>query len=147
MDKFSPQKRSEIMSRIAGRDTLPERYVRKQFWGNGLRYARADYRLPGSPDLVLPGLRIAIFVHGCFWHGHNCRRAKLPATNRAFWRTKIGSNKRRDVRTLKNLRSRGWHCFQIWQCRLKTDTKRAIVKSLGLRQEEGKRYMRTALTK
>ena len=133
MDKFIRAKRSEIMARISSANTKPERYARSRFWASGLRYARTKQGLPGSPDLVFPSLQVAVFVHGCFWHGHHCSRAELPSSNRAFWRAKIQKNRRRDAKAVGQLRTMGWHCFQIWQCRLKRDTTRAISRTLFIR--------------
>ena len=100
MDIVSKAKRSEIMSRIRGKNTLPELTVRKYLYSLGYRYRIHDTRLPGKPDIVLPRKRIAIEVRGCFWHGHRCRLASIPKTNRSFWIKKINGNKIRD----KNIR-------------------------------------------
>lgn len=135
MDHLSPTKRSQVMSRIRSRDTKPEQFVRQRFWSQGFRYARSSYRLPGTPDLLLPRYKVAIFVHGCFWHAHNCPRGKLPATNRQFWRMKLAGNKKRDERILRQLRHLGWHCFQIWQCRLSADTRRVITLVQAIREK------------
>lgn len=133
LDKFSKEKRSAIMASIGSSDTAQERYVKRALWAAGFRYARSCHSLPGSPDVVLPSLKAVVFVHGCFWHGHLCSRGKLPASNHAFWETKIAGNLRRDRRVLGTLRRSGWHCFQIWQCRLRVDTDRVIRRLLELR--------------
>ena len=133
MDHLSSAQRSRVMSRIRSRDTKPERFVRRRFWSQGFRYARSPYHLPGTPDLLLPRYKVAIFVHGCFWHAHNCPRGRLPATNREFWRAKLLGNRRRDQRAMRQLRRLGWHCFQIWQCRLKADTQRVLTLVQGIR--------------
>lgn len=116
-DVFSKKKRSQIMSRIAGRNTSPEKalcLVLKRF---GYRPQRHRKDLPGSPDFVLKRENVVIFMNGCFWHGHkNCRRASLPATNRAFWREKISNNKRRDERQRRQLRRKGWKVLTFWTC-------------------------------
>jgi len=86
----------------------------------GVKYRRNDRTLPGQPDFSVKSAKLAIFVNGCFWHGHlKCPRAKLPGTNVSFWESKIGLNKRRDRNTAKKLRRMGWHVMTIWQCRLR----------------------------
>ena len=133
MDRLSPAHRSLIMSRIRSRDTRPEQFVRRRIWSQGFRYARSPRDLPGTPDLILPHYKVAIFVHGCFWHAHNCPRGRPPSTNLEFWRVKLAANKRRDRRVMRQLRSLGWRCFQIWQCRLQVDTQRVISRLKSIR--------------
>ena len=116
------------MSLIRSRDTKPERYAKAVLWANGFRFARKSYGLPGKPDIIFPKYRTVVFVHGCFWHGHQCRRGHLPATNVEFWCNKIEANKKRDLRVIRALRRLGWHCFQVWQCRLPTDVNRVIAR-------------------
>ena len=119
-DVFSKAKRSEIMSRVRNRRTAPENQVAGLLREIGVRYRRNVGSLPGEPDFAVHAAHAAIFVHGCFWHGHtNCKRAKLPATNRRFWREKIDTNKRRDRRVARLLRKQGWQVLTIWQCRLR----------------------------
>jgi DNA mismatch endonuclease (patch repair protein) len=97
-DVFSPEKRSAVMASIRSKDTGPQLLVRRLLHGMGYRFRLHRRDLPGTPDLVLPGRRKAIFVHGCFWHGHEgCRLATSPATRREFWEAKISANRRRDV--------------------------------------------------
>lgn len=117
-DKYSPRKRSEIMSHISSKDTVPESLVRKYLFSEGFRYRKYVGNLPGSPDVVLSKYKTVIFVHGCFWHGHTCPRGKLPATNKDFWREKINRNKQRDRRNLNELKNAGWHVLVIWQCEI-----------------------------
>ena len=126
MDVFTPEKRSEVMSRIRSRNTKPELLVKAVLWGNGFRYARTGYQLPGSPDVVLPKYRSVIFVHGCFWHGHACKYGRVPKSNCEYWVPKIKKNKARDARALRNLRAMGWHCYQIWECHLLADLNRVM---------------------
>jgi DNA mismatch endonuclease (patch repair protein) len=133
MDRLSPDQRSLVMSHIRNRDTKPERFVRRRIWSEGFRYARLQRKLPGTPDLVLPRYGVVVFVHGCFWHAHDCPRGRLPATNRKFWRTKLAENRKRDRRVMRQLRSLGWRCFQIWQCRLQADTQRVITQLKAIR--------------
>ena len=116
MDIISPDKRSALMSRIRSKNTGPEMIVRRLLHGLGYRYVLHDPRLPGKPDLVFPGKRKAIQVHGCFWHGHDCSRGFQPKTNHDFWAAKIASNKARDGKTLAALESTGWSVFIVWEC-------------------------------
>jgi len=97
MDKFSPKKRSEIMSKITGKETKPEILVRKYLFAKGFRYRKNVKTLPGKPDIVLPKYKTVVFINGCFWHGHkNCKKANLPTTNFNFWKEKIDKNIIRD---------------------------------------------------
>lgn len=119
MDIFDPQKRSEVMARVRGKDTKPELLVRRHLHAAGLRYVLHDKRMPGTPDLVFPS-RMVIFVHGCFWHGHEgCRRAKIPATRADFWHAKIEGNKARDKRLVAELEALGWSVRTVWQCSIR----------------------------
>lgn len=133
MDRLSHDQRSLLMSRIRNRDTKPELFVRRRIWSEGFRYARSRRNLPGTPDLVLPRYGVVVFVHGCFWHAHDCPRGRLPATNRKFWRAKLAENRKRDRRVMRQLRRLGWRCFQIWQCRLQVDTQRVITRLKAIR--------------
>ena len=118
-DVFSPEKRSQVMARVKGRDTAPERIVRKLLWDAGYRY-RLHGKLPGRPDLVFAGRRVAVFVHGCFWHGHDCARgAREPKANAEYWRGKIGRNRARDARVAAELSAMGWTPVTVWECELK----------------------------
>ena len=118
-DIYSKQKRSDIMSRISGKETKPEILVRKFLFANGFRYRKNVKDLPGKPDIVLPKYKTVIFIHGCFWHGHTCKRGILPETNIEFWKTKIGGNIERDKRDITELEKRGWNIIVIWQCEIK----------------------------
>lgn len=123
MDVFTPEKRSEVMSRIRGCDTKPELALRSLLHLAGYRFTVSGPKnrcLPGRPDLVLPKYRTVIFVHGCFWHGHeNCPAFRLPKSRRAWWRDKIEGNQARDLRNETALRLLGWHVVTIWECALK----------------------------
>lgn len=113
-------KRSYNMSRIRGRDTKPELAVRSLIHGLGYRYRLHDASLPGKPDLVFPGRRKVIFVHGCFWHRHRkCANAVMPATNTEFWSKKLLGNVERDRRNGARLRSLGWKVLVIWECEVR----------------------------
>ncbi|BAV92113.1 DNA mismatch repair endonuclease [Candidatus Desulfovibrio trichonymphae] len=126
MDKISRETRSRNMANIKGKNTKPEKLVRSVLHGMGFRFRLHVKKLPGSPDIVLPRYKSLIFVHGCFWHGHEgCKRATIPTTRADFWRTKISSNKERDAQNLADLAKLGYRCLIIWQCEMK-DT--AILK-------------------
>lgn len=127
MDVHSPKTRSFNMSRIKGKDTKPERILRKWIWENGFRYRLHYKKLPGKPDIVFPGRRKVIFVHGCFWHKHNCRYFKWPATNTEFWRGKIEGNVERDLNNCKKLESLGWQYLVLWECMINNKGKDDIV--------------------
>ena len=120
-DVFTPEKRSSVMRRVKGRDTGPEKAVRRLLTALGARYRLHRKDLPGKPDIVMPGRRLALFVHGCFWHGHDhCPHFRLPKTRRDWWRNKIEGNKARDLLNETALRDAGWHVVTIWECALKT---------------------------
>ena len=101
-------------------------------FGRGFRYRLNYPRLPGHPDIVLRKYRTAIFVNGCFWHGHdNCKYYRLPKTNVDFWRKKVERNKKRDIEEQRQLASMGWHCITIWECQLKPKIRRQTLESLA----------------
>jgi len=109
------------MRRVGSKDTGPERAVRRLLTSLGLRYRLQRKDLPGAPDIVLPGRKLALFVHGCFWHGHACKRgARAPKTNADYWRAKIARNVVRDAASLTALAELGWRAEVIWECDLKT---------------------------
>ena len=109
------------MRRVGSKDTGPERAVRRLLTSLRLRYRLHRKDLPGAPDIVLPGRRLALFVHGCFWHGHDCKRgARAPKTNADYWRAKIARNVARDAASLAALADLGWRAEVIWECELKT---------------------------
>lgn len=110
------------MARVRNKDTAPELRVRKVLHRAGYRFRVHRKDLPGTPDIVLPRHKLAIFVHGCFWHGHqNCRRARLPETRAAFWQEKITRNKARDARVQALLADLGYRVLTIWGCEVKDD--------------------------
>jgi DNA mismatch endonuclease (patch repair protein) len=120
VDVVSKEKRSQMMAGIKGRDTRPEMIVRKLLFAHGFRYRLHRKDLPGCPDLVLTGHKLAIFVHGCFWHQHaNCDLAKLPATNEEFWRKKLGRNVRRDRQVVEELKASGWRVLVVHECAIR----------------------------
>ncbi len=116
-DVFSQRKRNEIMSRVRGKNTKPERVVRSILHRMGYRFRLNVADLPGKPDIVLPRHKKVVLVNGCFWHGHkNCRKAQIPATNTAFWSKKIQGNIERDRRVRRLLRKEGWQVLTLWEC-------------------------------
>ncbi len=115
--------RSRMMRGIRGADTKPELLIRKGLHANGFRYRLHVRSLPGSPDIVLPRFRAAIFVHGCFWHGHDCHLFRWPSTHENFWREKIGRNRIVDTLAGVALSEAGWRCGIIWECALKGRTR------------------------
>jgi DNA mismatch endonuclease (patch repair protein) len=116
------------MSRIKGRDTKPELLFRKALHARGYRYRLHDKRLPGTPDLVLTAQRCAIFIHGCYWHGHeNCRYFRLPKSNTAFWQEKIGGNIARDQRNIAQLLEAGWRVLVVWECAIRSEALRQVT--------------------
>lgn len=104
------------MSRIRGTDTKIEQAIRKGLHILGLRYRLGGAGLPGKPDLVFPRYRTVVFVHGCFWHGHDCHLFRLPKTRTEFWRQKIEGNRERDARVIRNLEAAGWRVLVVWEC-------------------------------
>lgn len=119
-DVFTPEKRSAVMRRVKGRDTGPERLVRAALRAAGIGYRLGGQGLPGRPDLVMKGRRVVVFVHGCFWHGHDCPRgARQPKANADYWRAKIERNRARDPVNAARLAGDGWAVVTVWECALK----------------------------
>lgn len=112
--------RSAIMRAVKSRDTKPEMIIRRLLHGLGYRYRLHLPNLPGKPDLAFPGRRKIVFMHGCFWHGHDCARgARVPKDNRDYWTAKIGRNRARDAKDRDRLRDMGWAIFTVWECEIK----------------------------
>ena len=112
------------MARVRSKNTKPEMLVRRALHRAGLRYRLHDRRLPGSPDLVFPAKRVALFVHGCFWHRHDdpsCKLARLPKSRNEFWTPKLEGNRLRDLRHVAELEAAGWKVLVIWECELRFD--------------------------
>lgn len=122
VDSLSPEQRSAQMSRIRGSNTKLEVLVRKGLHARGLRYRLGGAKLPGRPDIVLPKYRTVVFVHGCFWHGHDCPLYRLPKTRPEFWADKIGKNRVRDRRVTAELEGMGWRVMTVWECSLRGKT-------------------------
>ena len=130
-DFLDRRTRSALMSRVRGRDTLPERRVRKAVWAAGFRYRLNVRGLPGAPDLVFRRYRTVALVQGCFWHSHHCRKGqRRPASNREFWDRKLDGNVARDAANYARLRALGWKIFLIWECDLPRGTE-ALLAHLG----------------
>jgi DNA mismatch endonuclease (patch repair protein) len=120
--QVSGEIRSRMMSGIRGKNTKPELTVRKGLFARGLRYELHRKDLPGKPDLAIKGYKTAIFVHGCFWHQHECALFKWPKSNVEFWRAKIEGNRTRDARNTALLLQLGWRVLIIWECSIKKQT-------------------------
>jgi DNA mismatch endonuclease (patch repair protein) len=122
VEKIAPATRSRMMASIRGKDTAPERAVRRMLHTLGFRFRIHRRDLPGNPDIVLPRHRLAILVHGCFWHRHpGCRFTTSPKTNAPFWQTKFKNNVRRDIEALGQLNEAGWRTLVVWECSVKAD--------------------------
>lgn len=126
IDVVDKQTRSRMMSGIKGKNTRPELVVREALFKRGFRFKLHDRNLPGKPDLVLPKYNAVIFIHGCFWHRHNCHLFKWPSTRPQFWKTKINRNVEVDKRNYNQLKREGWWVLTIWECALKGRTKRSL---------------------
>lgn len=119
-DVFTREKRSAVMARVRGKDTKPELAVRAILRTAGIGYRLGGQGLPGRPDIVMKGRRIAVFVHGCFWHGHDCPRgARRPRANADYWISKIGRNRTRDAASAAALAANGWRVITVWECAMK----------------------------
>lgn len=130
-DIFTKEKRSEVMSLIRGKDTKPEIVFRKALFNEGYRYRLHDRSIDGKPDLVLPRHGAVIFIHGCFWHGHEgCRLYRLPSSNASFWEDKVSKNRVRDAKVENILSQQGWRILKIWECSLRR--KEDIVESVRI---------------
>lgn len=121
-DNHTKEQRSYNMSRIRSKNNAPEEKVRKFLFSKGFRYRKNDKKLPGYPDIVLPKYKTVIFVNGCFWHKHNCKRFVWPASNEEYWKKKILRNVERDEANAKALKELGWKVLVVWECELKKAT-------------------------
>ncbi|MEI7714193.1 MAG: DNA mismatch endonuclease Vsr [Rhodospirillales bacterium] len=115
-DNRTPESRSALMARIGGKNTAPEMIVRRLLHGLGYRFRLHRKDLPGTPDIVLPGRRTTIFVHGCFWHAHGCKIGQAPKSRLEYWLPKLQENQRRDAVKQASLEALGWRVLTIWQC-------------------------------
>jgi DNA mismatch endonuclease (patch repair protein) len=124
MDTLTPAERSARMARVKGKGSSAEMTVRRLVHRMGYRYRLHGAKLPGRPDLVFPGRKKAIFVHGCFWHRHpdpDCKLARLPKSRQDFWIPKLEGNRARDLRQLEELEALGWSALILWECELKNE--------------------------
>ena len=122
---MTAEERHRCMAAIKGKDTKPEMTVRRYLFSRGLRYRVNVKKLPGSPDIVLKKYGVAVFIDGCFWHGHkDCKYYKLPSTNMDFWKAKISRNIARDYVNNVDLELAGWRVIRIWECEIKTKSRR-----------------------
>lgn len=133
MDIVSPETRSRMMRRIQGKNTGPEMAVRSAAHRLGLRFRLHVKDLPGRPDLVFPRYRTVVFVHGCFWHRHDCSLAATPKTHMEFWQKKFDENVERDARNRRQLQKSGWRVLEIWEC----ETRDSVTLNLRLSQAFG----------
>jgi DNA mismatch endonuclease, patch repair protein len=124
VDVHNREQRSANMRAVRHKDTNPEIQIRRLLFAQGFRFRLHVKSLPGSPDIVLPKHHVAIFVHGCFWHGHDCHLFRVPATRSEFWMNKIQANRDRDYRDEARLLCAGWRVLTIWECALKGKRKR-----------------------
>lgn len=132
-DNRTPESRSALMSRIGGKNTAPEMTVRRLLYSLGYRYRLHRRDLPGTPDIVFPSRRKAIFVNGCFWHAHGCRIGQPPKSRRRYWKAKFERNRARDRENIADLRNLGWRVLTVWQCQEKAQNSlaRRLVSFLG----------------
>lgn len=136
-DTVSQERRSEIMSHIKSQNTSIEILVRQQLFALGLRY-RINYKpLPGKPDIVFTKKKVAIFIHGCFWHGHDigCRYSHVPQSRAEYWSAKISRTKERDMSHINNLTSNGWRVLTIWECEIRKDLQGVIARIVDFLNE------------
>ena len=130
VDRVSPEKRSEIMSKIRSKNTQPEMIVRKWLHAHGYRFRLHRKDLPGTPDIILPKYKTVIFVHGCFWHGHKgCKKASFPKTRTEWWKSKIQNNVNRDNWTTDVLKQKGWNVITIWECQVQDRSYQNIIEA------------------
>lgn len=124
-DVMTPEQRSRCMAAVKGKDTKPEMIVRKYLFSRGMRFRVQVRKLPGNPDIVLPKYKTAIFVNGCFWHGHEgCKYFRLPKSNIEFWKEKIERNIERDRESMQALLDLGWKIIRVWECELRNKANR-----------------------
>lgn len=131
-DRFTGSERSAVMRAVKSRDTKPEMVVRRAAHALGYRFRLHRKDLPGSPDLAFPSRKKVIFVHGCFWHGHDCARgARAPKTNAEYWQAKIGRNVERDEQVLQKLAGLRWEVHVVWECELRdTDRLKRLLREI-----------------
>jgi DNA mismatch endonuclease Vsr len=129
-DIFDPEKRSSIMRSVKNKNTLPELIICSLLRDIGIGYEREKRLLNCRPDIIISDMKKVIFIHGCFWHGHNCTRGHLPATNMLFWENKIAKNRERDLRNYRELNDAGWEHLVIWGCELKKKNLNVLINKI-----------------
>jgi DNA mismatch endonuclease (patch repair protein) len=144
-ERIPPAVRSQMMAAVRNKNTAPERAVRAALFSAGYRYRLHRKDLPGSPDIVLPRYRTAVFVHGCFWHGHHCPRGRRPTSNVDFWNAKLDRNIARD-RERSALKALGWHVVTIWQCAINEGIS-DLLNDLATRRHECRRISASEFTR
>lgn len=145
-DTFTKEKRHEIMSRVRSKDTKIEIKVRHWLYQHGIKYRKNCMDIPGKPDIAIKKYKIAIFVHGCFWHGHEkCKYYRLPKSNYEYWQEKIEKNMKRDMDNQEKLSSMGWSVFFIWECQIKSNFEATMLDLLkeidGIKNRKNKKRL------
>jgi DNA mismatch endonuclease Vsr len=130
-DIFTADKRSSVMRSIKNKNTLPELIIQSLLRDIGVEYEREKVLLNCRPDIIIPDIRKVIFIHGCFWHGHSCKRGQLPETNKLFWENKITKNKERDLRNYTELNNAGWDYLVIWGCEIKKKNLDSLIDKIN----------------
>jgi DNA mismatch endonuclease Vsr len=131
-DIYTLEKRTSIMSSVKNKNTLPELIIQSILRDIGFEYEREKKVLNCRPDIIICDIRKVIFIHGCFWHGHDCKRGQLPETNNLFWETKIAKNKERDLRNYNELNDAGWEYLVIWGCEIKKKNLNCLIEKLSV---------------
>jgi DNA mismatch endonuclease Vsr len=129
-DIFTPEKRTDIMSSVRNKNTLPELIVQSLLRDIGFEYEQEKRLLNCRPDIIISNMKKVIFIHGCFWHGHDCKRGQLPETNKPFWESKIAKNKARDQKNYVELNEAGWDYLIIWGCEIKKRNIDALIEKI-----------------
>jgi len=129
-DIYTPDKRTSIMRSVKNKNTLPELIIQSLLRDIGIEYTREERVFNCKPDIVIPDIKKVIFINGCFWHGHSCKRGQLPETNKVFWENKITKNKERDLRNYIELSNAGWKYLVIWGCEIKKKNLDLLIKKL-----------------
>jgi len=130
-DIFTADKRSNIMRSVKNKNTLPELIIQSLLRDIGVEYEREKRLLNCRPDIIIPDIKKVIFIHGCFWHGHSCKRGQLPETNKLFWENKITKNKERDLKNYTELSNAGWEYLLIWGCEIKKKNLDLLINKLS----------------
>jgi DNA mismatch endonuclease (patch repair protein) len=130
-DVVDKETRSRMMANITSRNTKPERFVRSELHKLGFRFRINVKKIKGTPDMVLKRYSALIFTHGCFWHGHDCRFFKLPATRREFWANKIDDNRKRDDKTITTLKETGWRICIVWECAIRSQKRIEHIRQIA----------------